>query len=288
MTSSMTGFARFSHQISVAQITYEIRALNHRFLDISMRLAEPVQNFEPLLRAELRQFFARGKFDVTIKFEWHADKNHSLPIDQGMLNHLIEAIDRVAKQMINPAPVSPLELLRWPGILGLEPIDQITLWQDISYGFKQSVAILQGAREVEGQVIKRYLEERIVKIVAISDALQASLPELLCAQQARLQKRCTDASLSLDANRLAQEIVMFAQRSDIAEEISRLMSHAAAVRQLLTESAGHGRRLDFLMQELNREANTIGAKSLCAVQTAQVIELKVLIEQMREQIQNIE
>ncbi len=288
MTYSMTGFARFLQQTGLMHLTYEIRSLNHRFFEANFRLPEALQNLEPLLRDELRQSCKRGKFEITVKLEWHADNHHDLPVDQSMLTQLIEAVERIAKQLTNPAPVSPLDLLKWPGVLGLEGFDRVALWQDVAYGFKQALVILHEAREKEGQTIKAFLEQRITRLEQIGDCLQAQLPSLLLAQQARLQKRFVDADLTLDADRLAQEMVLFAQRSDIAEEISRLLAHVAAARHLLSESAGHGRRLDFLMQELNREANTIGAKSLAAGQTEQVIELKVLIEQMREQIQNIE
>ena len=287
MTYSMTGFARFVQQTGFARLTYEIRALNHRFLELSFRLPEALQNFEPLLRDELRKIFTRGKFEITIKLQWHADSDHSLPIDQQMLTQLIEVSQRVASQMTNPAPLSPLELLQWPGVLSLEDFDRGMLWQDVEYGFKQSLVILQSAREKEGQAIQHFLSERLLAMEKISGALAEALPELITAQQQRLQKRFSDAVLTLDPERLAQEMVLFAQRLDIAEELSRLQTHIDAVRLLLKES-GHGRRLDFLMQELNREANTIGSKSLAAPQTRQVIELKVLIEQMREQIQNVE
>ena len=287
MTYSMTGFARFVQQTGFARLTYEIRALNHRFLELSFRLSEALQNFEPLLRDELRKIFTRGKFEITIKLQWHADSDHSLPIDQQMLTQLIEVSQRVASQMTNPAPLSPLELLQWPGVLSLEDFDRGMLWQDVEYGFKQSLVILQSAREKEGQAIQHFLSERLLAMEKISGALAEALPELITAQQQRLQKRFSDAVLTLDPERLAQEMVLFAQRLDIAEELSRLQTHIDAVRLLLKES-GHGRRLDFLMQELNREANTIGSKSLAAPQTRQVIELKVLIEQMREQIQNVE
>lgn len=288
MTSSMTGFARFSQQLSVIQLTYEIRALNHRYLESSFRLPEVLQNFEPLLRTILRQIFSRGKFEVTIKLHWHADNQHALPIDQPLLAQVIEASEAVAVQMKNPAAVSPLELLKWPGVIGLEELDQAKLWGDIEYGFNQSVAILNNMREVEGRAIVTYLEPRLTKIEAICQILQQHLPEWLRSQQQRLQQRFNEAQLTLDTDRLSQEMVLFAQRSDVAEEISRLSAHVASVRQLLTETAAHGRRLDFLMQELNREANTLASKSLSSLQTEQAIELKVLIEQMREQIQNLE
>lgn len=288
MTYSMTGFARFSQQICVAQLTYEIRALNHRFLEMTMRLPEAVQNFEPLLRAEFRKKFSRGKFDVTIKLTWHADEQHEMPIDEHMLTQLINASHRAAALMQNPAPVSPLDILRWPGVLGLEHFDQVKLWQDIEYGFNQTLMILHSVREAEGLAIKHYLEERLAKVATIVCVLAEHLPELLQAQKERLQQRFAEAQLTLPAERLAQEMLVFAQRLDISEELSRLSTHVETVRHLLNESAAHGRRLDFLMQELNREANTLGSKSLSSLQTNQVIELKVLIEQMREQVQNLE
>lgn len=288
MTSSMTGFSRFSQQLSVVQLTYEIRALNHRYLESSFRLPETLQNFEPLLRGILRQLFSRGKFEVTIKLHWHADDQHTLPMDQPLLTQVIEASDRVAAHMKNPAPISPLEFLKWPGVIGLEKLDQAKLWGDIEYGFKQSLDILNNMRDMEGRAIVSYLEERLAKIEAICSVLQQHLPEWLNAQKQRLQQRFQEAALTLDTDRLAQEMVLFAQRSDVAEEISRLSSHVATVRQLLTGNEAHGRRLDFLMQELNREANTLASKSLSSIQTEQAIELKVLIEQMREQIQNLE
>lgn len=288
MTYSMTGFAHFSQQICVAQLTYEIRALNHRYLETVFRLPELLQNFEPLLRTELRQLFSRGKFEVIIKLHWHADDQNTLPVDQPMLTQLIEVSQRVAAQMQNPAPISPLELLRWPGILGLEKFDQVKLWSDVDYGFKQALAILHEVRETEGRVIAAYLTERLNKIEVICQTLMGHLPELLKTQQQRLQQRFIEAQLTLDADRLSQEMVVFAQRSDVAEEISRLLAHTNSVRSLLLESKAHGRRLDFLMQELNREANTLASKSLSSLQTEQAIELKVLIEQMREQIQNLE
>lgn len=288
MTHSMTGFARFSQQISVAQLVYEIRTLNHRYLDMTFRLPEALQSFEPLLRHAVRQTFKRGKFDVCIKLHWHADAQNVLPIDQSCLSQLLEAMHRVAVQMANPAAVSPLEVLRWPGILGLESFDQAKLWSDVEYGFKQCLMILQGVRENEGQMINAYLMERLHQIEHICGGLQQQLPDLLQQQQQRLQQRFQEAQLALDAERLAQEMLLWAQRLDVAEEISRLLTHTHAVKQLLQQNDGHGRRLDFLMQELNREANTLASKSLSALQTEQAIELKVLIEQMREQVQNIE
>ena len=201
MTYSMTGFARFVQQTGFARLTYEIRALNHRFLELSFRLPEALQNFEPLLRDELRKIFTRGKFEITIKLQWHADSDHSLPIDQQMLTQLIEVSQRVASQMTNPAPLSPLELLQWPGVLSLEDFDRGMLWQDVEYGFKQSLVILQSAREKEGQAIQHFLSERLLAMEKISGALAEALPELITAQQQRLQKRFSDAVLTLDPER---------------------------------------------------------------------------------------
>jgi uncharacterized protein (TIGR00255 family) len=292
MTYSMTGFARFMQQTAFARITYEVRSVNHRFMEMSFRLPEALQPFEGLLRDKMRQMFERGKFEINIKLNWHTDNAHELPLDHQMLNQVIQCCNQIAKQMPNAALVSPLELLRWPGVLSLEEFDKAALWREMDYGFTQTLVILQGIREKEGQAIKAFLEERLQKILAICDALELRLPELVQAQQDRLLKRFTELQQTVDAERLAQEMVFFAQRTDVAEELSRLTTHVKAdvkaVLQLLQDKGNHGRRLDFLMQELNREANTLGAKSFAADQTQQAVELKVLIEQMREQIQNLE
>ena len=284
---SMTAFARVSHNDSWGSASLEIRSVNNRYLDTNFRLPEEIRFAEPAFREQVAARLGRGKVDCSMRLEFSL-AGASFAIDEALLNQLIEACDTVRQRDSFASSLDPLAVLRWPGVLKLpEPnIDQILpkLQELMNQGLDQLVA----AREREGQRIGEFISERCQQIDTLADRAEVELPAAVQAYQAGLRAKLEAALEQLDPERLEQELVVFANRADVAEEIDRLRSHVKEVRRTFDERKPVGRRLDFLMQELNREANTLGSKSVNAELTGISVDLKVLIEQMREQIQNVE
>lgn len=288
MVYSMTAFSRCELSTDQGNLAWEIRSVNHRYLEPSLRMPEAFRELEGPLRERLRKEFARGKLECTLRFN-PADQNvDSLQLNQPLVSQLLAAARQVSQQLDNPAPINPLEVLAWPGVLGGAQDHQAEMTVQAHKLFEQAVAELKTQRAREGAELKKLLEERLEAISERVETLREMMPSLLAAHRQKLIDRFNEARLELDGTRVEQELVLLAQKIDVAEELDRLDTHVTETRHVLGGKAAMGRRLDFLMQEFNREANTLGSKAIDSRSTQAAVDLKVYIEQMREQVQNIE
>lgn len=284
---SMTAFARRDAQGDWGLLTCEIRTVNHRYLEPSFRLPDALRELENRFREELRSRLRRGKVDVALRFQ-STETRPRLEIDEPMVRAVKDAADQINGMLDSPAALNALDLLRWPGVLASSEQDYSTAKKSAGQLFAATVAELVAVREREGERLWPLFEERLTTIGALVADVRALMPTLLQAQETTLRNRFEQAKLELDPDRLAQEMVMLAQKCDVAEELDRLDAHLQEVSHVLQSDEAIGRKLDFLMQELNREANTLSSKSIDARVTRAAVDLKVLIEQMREQVQNVE
>jgi len=288
MTASMTGFAAHSLNLDHASVNIDLRSVNQRFLELHFRLGDEFRALEPQLRELINQRLARGKVECRISL-------NVLPIaslDNGLNPAILERLAHwqadVLQRLPSSAPLSVNEILRWPGAVQSAALLQDALNEAALAGVRATLDELVESRQREGAKLKQHILDRLTAAEAQVASLEPLLPALAAAQREKLTERLHDALGEAGHERLAQEIVLAAQKADIDEELSRLATHFAEVRRVLNQAGAVGKRLDFLMQELHREANTLGSKSV-AVETSRVsLELKVLIEQMREQVQNIE
>jgi uncharacterized protein (TIGR00255 family) len=287
MPSSMTAFARHSIECHWGTAAWEIRSVNHRYLETGFRMPETVRDLEATLRELTRKHLQRGKVDCTLQLNI-AKQSGEVAINQPLAEQYITASEQLARLMADPAKISPLDILRWPGVLSEPEIDREELKNTLLRLFEETLDQLVEGRRREGGKLGELVEQRLDGIAVQLATVRSRLPELLAAQRQKLIDRLREVSTDLDQNRLEQELVLIAQRADVDEELDRLDTHLGEIRRVLQRQEPIGRRLDFLMQELNREANTLSSKSIATDTTNAAIELKVLIEQMREQIQNIE
>ena len=287
MPRSMTAFARNTIEFSWGSVTCELRSVNHRFLETGFRLPETMREIEMPLREIARKTLTRGKVDCSLQVNFN-NSDASINADMELVRRTIDIANKVAAELQNPAPVSPLDIMRWPGILKDQEIDTGDLHRAATQTFKATVEQLLEGRQREGDKLADMIEQRLSGIETQIALVRSELPGILDQQRQRLQEKLQDLKTQLDEDRLEQEMVIVANRADVDEELDRLEAHISEIRLALQSTDAIGRRLDFLMQELNREANTLGSKSISALTTQVSVELKVLIEQMREQIQNIE
>ena len=287
MPRSMTAFARNTIEFSWGSVTCELRSVNHRFLETGFRLPETMREIEMPLREIARKALTRGKVDCSLQVSFN-NSDASVNADMALARRYIDIAEEIAAELQNPAPVSPLDIMRWPGILKDKEIDAKSLHSAAKQTFVATVEQLLEGRQREGDKLADMIELRLSGIETQIALVRTELPGILEYQRQRLQEKLQDLQTQLDEDRLEQEMVIVANRADVDEELDRLEAHISEIRLALQNSASIGRRLDFLMQELNREANTLGSKSISTVTTQASVELKVLIEQMREQIQNIE
>ena len=287
MPRSMTAFARNTLDFSWGSVTCELRSVNHRFLETSFRLPETLREIEMPLREIARKKLSRGKVDCSVQVAFN-NTDASVNADLQLAKSYIEIAEKLAIELQNPAPISPLDIMRWPGVLKDQEIEPETLHSAATETFNGTVNQLLEGRQREGDKLADMIEQRLQGIEVQAVLVREHLPEILEHQRVRLNEELSDRKSQLDEDRLEQEMVIISNRADVDEELDRLVAHISEIRLILRSSDSIGRRLDFLMQELNREANTLGSKSIAGVTTQASVELKVLIEQMREQIQNIE
>lgn len=285
MLYSMTAFAQAQSNACGLSLSWEIRSVNHRYLEPSLRLPEQYRNSENALRQILKDGLTRGKIDATLRIDAN-NNNESLHIDSVALAKLQQAIAQVCEDSSIAAP-DALSVLRWPGIIQDAHIDDESLNAAIVELFQLTLEQLLTGRAREGEKLGDAVIQRLDAIDEIVKQVNDSLPEQLRLQHERLCQKVA-ALGEVDDTRLEQELVILAHKSDSSEEVDRLITHVNEVRRVVSLGGVCGRRLDFLMQELNREANTLSSKSIAASISQASVELKVLIEQMREQIQNIE
>lgn len=287
MPHSMTAFARASAQLPDCTLTWELRSVNHRFLEPHFRLPESLRELEMPLRETLRARLARGKVDAILTLGEGGEAGVPT-IDQRRLDAYLQACTDLAARLPESAPLSPVALLALPGVVRNAAPDARARASAAAGAFAAALEALVADRAREGAQLARLIAERLERLDETVARARAALPELLAAQRRKLRERIEELAVAIDHDRFEQELVYLAQRADVAEELDRLTTHCAEFRRALGTSEPVGRRLDFLAQELHREANTLGAKSLGTATTQAAVEMKVLIEQIREQVQNLE
>ncbi len=288
MIYSMTAYARKEVKSEWGSAIWEIRSVNQRYLETYFRLPEQFRGIEPVLRERFRKRLARGKVECSLRFEPNPAANTELSINAPLAEQVIKAANQVMSMTGELSRINPFQVMQWPGVMESSEQDLDTINKDLLTAFDDALSEFIEARGREGDNMKALIEARLESINQEVVKVRARMPEILEWQRERLTTKFEDAKIELDSTRVEQELILLAQKSDVAEELDRLDSHVKETRNILNKGGACGRRLDFMMQEFNRESNTLASKSISADITASGVELKVLIEQMREQIQNIE
>lgn len=287
MIRSMTAYARREIKGDWGNASWELRSVNQRYLETYLRLPEQFRSLEPVARERIRARLTRGKVECTLRFEPDAHAQGELILNEQLARQLVQAANWV-KMQSDEGEVNPLDILRWPGVMSAKEQDLDAITAEIMDALEVALDDFIIARETEGQALKQLIEQRLEAVSGEVTQVRSQMPEILQWQRDRLTSKLEEAAVQLENNRLEQELVLMAQRIDVAEELDRLDAHVKETYNILKKKEAVGRRLDFMMQEFNRESNTLASKSINADVTNSAIELKVLIEQMREQIQNIE
>jgi uncharacterized protein (TIGR00255 family) len=288
MIVSMTGFAAVAADLPGVSLAVELRSVNHRYLDLQLRLPDELRGLESALRERITAELKRGKVECRVSLNRTTPGAAGLAVDPQRVVQLAAAAGDVVRHAPGSAPMSVNEILRWPGVLAEPTVAPETLAARVHELLGQALADLAAARAREGAKTQAMLEESCAAIETQVARVAPRIPVVHAAYLEKLGARIRDAGLDPDQERLKQELALFATKIDVAEEVSRLGTHVAEVRRVLRAGAAAGKRLDFLMQELHREANTLGSKSAALELTHISVDMKVLIEQMREQVQNIE
>lgn len=288
MIRSMTAFARAEERGDFGTVACEIRSVNHRFLEPAFRLPDALRELEFPLRERLRQTLTRGKVDVQFRLESADGGEARVELNRELARQLVEAAAEIDQMGRHAAPLNATDILRLPGVIRSREADHEQLLTAAHAVFDAALTAFIAMREREGAELARLIGERLGALEAETARVRERMPAIVSHYRERLLGRLAEVRADLNSERLEAEMVLFSQKIDVAEELDRLLSHVAEIRRVLADKGAVGRRLDFLMQELNREANTLGSKSVSADSTLSSVELKVLIEQMREQIQNIE
>lgn len=289
MLMSMTGFARSTVQLPAGELVWELKSVNHRFLDTSFRLPEQFKCFEYVFRQLLNKRLKRGKVECVLRYTPDAGASDGLALNADVLNQLVSAAEQVktAFDGKNQA-VDVMQVLSWPGLVATKGADTSDMAESLALGLEQTLTKLRDMREAEGKHLAAFMNERLDQMLDLVADIEKGMPVLLQAMRDKLSIKFAELKVDCDPDRFEQEVVWLLQKADVAEELHRLGAHVEEVRSVLKQPGAIGRRLDFLMQELNREANTLASKSIDLVVTNASVDLKVLIEQMREQVQNIE
>jgi uncharacterized protein (TIGR00255 family) len=288
MIRSMTAFARQEADTPLGYLSWEIRSVNHRYLESAIRLPDELRAAETAVRERLNARLGRGKLDCSCRYRPAAGALSPVTVDRDRLSRLLAACREVGEQLEQSTPLNPIELLRWPGVVREVEPDTRPLQEQALALLDRTLDELIDAREREGGKIRDLLLQRCTAMAGLVEGARRLLPEIRLATREKLMARLAELQAPADPGRLEQELVFLAQKMDVDEEMDRLSGHIEEVRHVLARDEPVGRRLDFLMQELNREANTLGSKSAAPETTRISVELKVLIEQMREQVQNAE
>ncbi|OCG23242.1 YicC family protein [Gilliamella sp. HK2] len=288
MICSMTAYARKELSQSWGTASWELRSVNQRYLETYIRLPEQFRSLEPIIREKLRSRLTRGKIECNLRFELDpAGQHQELLLNKDLAKQILNAASWVQSEH-QSGQTNPIDVLRWPGVLSAKEQNLDAISQEIIALLDSAIDDFITVREREGKALSDLIVKRLEAITIEVDKIRNWMPQILEWQKERLKGKLQEANIELDHSRLEQEIVMLAQRIDVAEELDRLMTHVKETYSILKKNEAIGRRLDFMMQEFNRESNTIASKSINADVTASAIELKVLIEQIREQVQNIE
>ncbi|RJT43793.1 YicC/YloC family endoribonuclease [Rahnella woolbedingensis] len=287
MIRSMTAYARREIKGDWGSAAWELRSVNQRYLETYIRLPEQFRSLEPVVRERIRARLTRGKVECNLRFDLDPGAQSTLQLNEKLAKQLVEAAQWV-KMQSDEGEINPLEVLRWPGVMLAEEQDLDAISTELLQALETALDDFISARESEGAALKTMIEQRLDGVSAEVLKVRAQMPNILQWQRERLVSKLEDAQVQLENTRLEQELVLMAQRVDVAEELDRLEAHVKETHKIMKKEEAVGRRLDFMMQEFNRESNTLASKSINADVTTSAIELKVLIEQMREQIQNIE
>lgn len=288
MISSMTGYANASRELQGASLVLEMRAVNHRYLEVMFRSPDELRAIEPQCREMLAASLSRGKVEVRISFNRPAEAQTSLQLNQELLQQLFAVSDSVRAIRSEVGELKVGEVLRWPGVLQTQEIPAATLQQIALELLRQALNDFTATRRREGEKLVALILDRAARMDELVEAVKPKIPALIQAYQEKITARLKDALVNIEDDRVRQEFALFAQKIDVDEEIGRLQTHLTELRRIVKTGGAVGKRLDFLLQELNREANTLGSKSVSSEVSQTAMELKVLIEQIREQIQNIE
>ena len=288
MVSSMTGYAAATRELAAGTLALELKSVNSRFLDVQFRIAEELRSAEPQLRELAMASVARGKLDCRLAFTASPLARGEAALNTEVLSRLARLSQLVRGALPEAQPLRVIEVLHWPGVLGEDTAAAEALREAALDAMRAALAELSAARVREGEKLARMIRERVARIRSRLAEIEPLVPQAVAAYAEKLATKLREALASADEERIRQEIAVFGVRIDVAEELSRLGAHLDEVERVLAAGGAVGKRLDFLMQELNREANTLGAKSVSKELSAAVLEFKVLIEQMREQVQNLE
>ena len=288
MAHSMTAFSRRQIDSEWGDLTWELRSVNHRYLEPSIRLPENFRSLETPIRKQLRDKLNRGKIECQLRFKAVEPGKIDWQLDTDMITRLSRANSEINRLTGGDHSLKNIDILKWPGVISDESLDEEIFNNEVLELFDRALDDLIMARKREGESLKNMLLKRIESIQSITDAIRVKMPNIIAKQKENLFLRLEELKAEFEPTRLEQEIAILAQKADVDEELDRLDAHVNEVVRILESEGQIGRRLDFLMQELNREANTLSSKSIVVETTQGAVELKVLIEQMREQIQNIE
>ena len=287
MIYSMTAFARLEVKKDWGDAVWEIRSVNQRYLENFFRLPEQFRGLENTLREKLRQNLTRGKIECSLRIEIKKQTNAELNLNKELANQVIQSLQWI-KSQAGEGEINLTDVLRYPGVVEAQEQDLDVISQDLLTAFDDLLTDFIAMRGREGEKLNDIIQQRLDAIAVEADKVRSQMPAVLQWQRERLLQRFEDAQVNLDPQRVEQEMILLAQRVDVAEELDRLQMHVKETTNILKKGGAVGRKLDFMMQELNRESNTLASKSINADITASAVELKVLIEQMREQIQNLE
>lgn len=288
MLHSMTGFARASADSPLGTLTWELRAVNHRYLDLLFKMPDELRSSESAFRQLAAERLKRGKIECALHFRRAFDADKDLKLDPRLVALLAQRLREIAGRLDDADEVDPMDILRWPGVIQPPDTDSESLVREAGALFERALDALEAMRRNEGERIAELIGTRCNEILRIAGSVRARLPDVLEATRNRQRDRLARLGVDADPERLEVELALVAQKLDVDEELDRLTSHVREIHDSLAADEPVGRRLDFLMQELNREANTLGSKSADTETTRSAVDLKVLIEQMREQIQNVE
>ena len=290
MISSMTAFARVEEESELGTLSWELRSVNHRYLDVSFRMPEELRVIEPTARERITKRLGRGKVEANLRFRSSNAGDNAINLDQDYAAKIVNALNEIQTLLPQPGElsVSAAEVLRWPGVIQPQELDLEKLQLLVLNLLDKALDELVEHRRREGEKLKAMILQRSEGMSELVNVAKQRLPEVMDQYRQRLLQRFEELKQTVDEQRLEQELVIVAQKIDVAEEMDRIDAHISELKHVLKKGGTAGRRLDFLMQEFNREANTLGSKSIDVETTRVSVDMKVLIEQMREQIQNIE
>ena len=288
MTNSMTAFSRSSDEQPWGSLVWELRSVNHRYLDVLIKLPEELRSIENDVRKHLTRRIKRGKVECNLRYKPAQSQQTELQVNEAYADEVLKACQAISKKLHQPSELNVLDVLKWPGVLNAPEMDLKPVVDTAMILFDDALNNLVDSRQSEGQRLQLMIEERCKAMQKIVSSERQRRPQILQQTREKLQKKISELEVNYDKDRFEQELAYIAQKMDVDEELDRLDSHFSEIENILKSHEPVGRRLDFIMQEFNREANTLGSKSTDIQTTQASVELKVLIEQMREQIQNIE